>query len=279
MRSRASSTAPLRSRVPRPAALRDRDRGRHGGRDSESAGTRDDEHGQSGEAAAGPIAADEAPRERARDGDQRHARNESRHETVGRDLHRSAAASRLPGPAIHAAHESLRFSRRLEHQRAVDGDRSRKDRVARADQPGRRLAGERRLGDVGGALDHAAVDRDFFSGAHAHPLAAANLVRGNLPLARLPRARGPADARSRRRGRGSPSLSPGRARPDTARARRRRAPSCRSRSRGDAPLARSPRPKRRSRRARPERSAFRGRCDRRAPPDRAARSMGMPSSR
>ena len=178
-----------------PGRSGDRDRGGHRGCNSESAGTRDDEHGQGGEAASRPIAAGHPPRERAPEGDQRHARNESRHEAVGCNLHRSAAAARLPGPAIHAAHEGLRFARRFEHQRTVDGDRSRKDDVARADQPGRRLARERRLGDVGGALDHSAVDRDFLSRTHTHALAAADLVRGNFSIARLlehvgPRTRG-----------------------------------------------------------------------------------------
>ena len=65
------------------------------------------------------------------------------------------------------------------------GDRSREDGVAGTDQSGHRLAGERRLGNVRGPLDHAAVDRDFFAGAHAHPLPAHNLVRRNISLARL----------------------------------------------------------------------------------------------
>ena len=54
----------------------DRDRRGHGSRDSERTRTRDDEHGESCEAAPGPIPPGHAPRYRGRDGDQRHARDE-----------------------------------------------------------------------------------------------------------------------------------------------------------------------------------------------------------
>ena len=168
-----------------PGCTGDRDRRGHRSRDSERAGTGDDEHGKRGEAAACPIAAEETPAERAREGDQRHARHETRHETVGRDLDGRSTDPRLPGPALDAAREGLRLPRRLQHQPAVDGNRSREDDVAGPHQPGRRLPREGRLRDVGGALDHPAVDRDLLTGAHAHALAATDVVGSGLPFARL----------------------------------------------------------------------------------------------